>query len=174
MLNHFSNLVSSHCSSDFLISSLKIDAFIMSEQIPGPAVYPVIGSLLELRSAGTGTAVLVNLANEYGPIFQFVRPGGSKTVVVSSVELLDELCDEKRFWKKPPAALENYSSTVNGPPGLFVARTDDHNWELAHRVLMPAFGPLPIQNMFDGKPSLCRSLYLSSCMPCGSLLRRNA
>jgi cytochrome P450/NADPH-cytochrome P450 reductase len=34
--------------------------------------------------------------------------------------------------------------------GLFTAHLGEENWEIAHRVLMPAFGPLSIQNMFDG------------------------
>jgi cytochrome P450 / NADPH-cytochrome P450 reductase len=33
--------------------------------------------------------------------------------------------------------------------GLFTAFPGEHNWEVAHRVLMPAFGPLSIRGMFD-------------------------
>lgn len=33
--------------------------------------------------------------------------------------------------------------------GLFTAYPGEHAWEVAHRALMPAFGPLPIQAMFD-------------------------
>jgi len=32
--------------------------------------------------------------------------------------------------------------------GLFTARISEPNWGIAHRVLVPAFGPMPIQNMF--------------------------
>ena len=98
--------------------------------------------------------MMIRLAGQFGAIFRFVRPGGSQTVLVSSLDLLDELCDESRFWKVPPPALkENTAAADVGPPGLFIAATDDPNWELAHRVLVPAFGPLSIQNMFDGRLS---------------------
>ena len=33
--------------------------------------------------------------------------------------------------------------------GLFTAHTGEHAWEVAHRTLVPAFGPLGIQNMYD-------------------------
>ena len=36
--------------------------------------------------------------------------------------------------------------------GLFTAHNFEENWALAHRILMPAFGPLPIRDMFDGIP----------------------
>ena len=33
--------------------------------------------------------------------------------------------------------------------GLFTAKTDEPNWPKAHRLLMPAFGPIGIRGMFD-------------------------
>ena len=33
--------------------------------------------------------------------------------------------------------------------GLFTAYPGEHNWDVAHRTLMPAFGPLSIRSMFD-------------------------
>lgn len=32
---------------------------------------------------------------------------------------------------------------------MFTAREDEENWGKAHRILVPAFGPLSIRNMFD-------------------------
>ena len=134
----------------------------MSTDIPGPPSYPLIGSLLGIReasAAGKGPAALSYLADKYGPIFAFTRPNGDRTVVAASYELVDQLCDEKRFWKSPPAALRHDD---DGPPaGLFTAATDDPNWGIAHRVLMPAFGPLPIQQMFDSMHDLAKQMALS-------------
>jgi cytochrome P450/NADPH-cytochrome P450 reductase len=37
--------------------------------------------------------------------------------------------------------------------GLFTANyPGEENWAVAHRVLVPAFGPLNIRGMFDGMP----------------------
>ena len=33
--------------------------------------------------------------------------------------------------------------------GLFTAQNYEENWGIAHRVLVPAFGPIKISNMFD-------------------------
>jgi cytochrome P450/NADPH-cytochrome P450 reductase len=36
--------------------------------------------------------------------------------------------------------------------GLFGAKSEnDDDWGQAHRILMPAFGPMAIQGMFDGE-----------------------
>lgn len=37
------------------------------------------------------------------------------------------------------------------PDGLFTAYPDQESWGIAHRVLLPAFGPVAIRKMFPGK-----------------------
>uniref|UniRef100_A0A0C4DJD1 Bifunctional cytochrome P450/NADPH--P450 reductase n=1 Tax=Fusarium oxysporum (strain Fo5176) TaxID=660025 RepID=A0A0C4DJD1_FUSOF len=44
--------------------------------------------------------------------------------------------------------------------GLFTARLGEENWGIAHRVLMPAFGPLSIQRMFDEMHDIASQLAL--------------
>jgi hypothetical protein len=58
------------------------------------------------------------------------------------------VCDEKRFCKSISGALEQVRNGVGD--GLFTAYHGEHNWAVAHRVLVPAFGPLGIKDMFDG------------------------
>lgn len=82
-----------------------------------------------------------------GSIFRYNIAGTTK-VVISSVELMDEFCDEKRFVKAVRGPLEEIRSAVKD--GLFTAYDGEKNWGIAHRILMPAFGPLSIQGMFDG------------------------
>ena len=75
---------------------------------------------------------------------------------------MNEVCDEKRFTKMVSGALDEIRNGVHD--GLFTAYPGEHNWEIAHRVLMPgrvfmtslrarlmciAFGPLSIRSMFD-------------------------
>jgi len=75
--------------------------------------------------------------------------GGQERVIISSHELLDQICDERRFSKAVSGPLGQIRNGVHD--GLFTAYPEEHNWGVAHRVLMPAFGPLMIRSMFDGK-----------------------
>lgn len=66
--------------------------------------------------------------------------------MICSQRLLDELCDESRFHKIVTGGVEKLRPL--GGDGLFTAQHDSHSWEVAHRVLMPLFGPLKIRDMF--------------------------
>ena len=44
--------------------------------------------------------------------------------------------------------------------GLFTARDGEENWGIAHRILMPAFGPLSIRGMFDEMHDIASQLAL--------------
>ena len=72
---------------------------------------------------------------------------GKERYFVSSAELLNELCDEKRFNKSLSGPLLQVRNGVGD--GLFTAFHGEHNWEVAHRTLVPAFGPIGIRDMFD-------------------------
>ena len=48
---------------------------------------------------------------------------------------MDEVCDEKRFTKLVSGSLAQIRNGVKD--GLFTAHPGEHNWEIAHRVLMP-------------------------------------
>lgn len=76
----------------------------------------------------------------------------------SSQALVHELCDEKRFRKPIATALQEIRNGVND--GLFTAREDEANWGIAHRVLMPAFGPASIQSMFEEMHEIASQLAL--------------
>lgn len=60
---------------------------------------------------------------------------------------MNEICDEKRFTKLVSGPLEQVRNSVGD--GLFTAHFGEHNWEVAHRALMPAFGTISINGMFD-------------------------
>lgn len=116
----------------------------MSLAIPQPPRDPVIGNL-RLIDSSTPVQSLMRLARTYGPIFRFALPS-REMVVVSSQALVHELSDEERFDKRVHAVLENIRDF--GGDGLFTAHTDEPNWGKAHRILMPAFGPLGLRSMF--------------------------
>jgi cytochrome P450 / NADPH-cytochrome P450 reductase len=119
----------------------------MSQQITGPKALPLIGNLLDLQDE-VPLHALERIADIYGPIFK-VTIRGQEKIFVSGFDLFDELCDETRFFKRPPQALT--SGNDPGAEGLFAAHSEkSEDWGQAHRILMPAFGPLAIESMFDG------------------------
>ncbi len=80
----------------------------------------------------------MDLARNYGRIFQIEVPGVGTRVIVSGYTLVDELCDESRFDKMLGPGLK---ALAEGPVGrgLFTSETSDPNWRKAHNVLLPAF-----------------------------------
>ncbi|KAJ3531287.1 hypothetical protein NM208_g8947 [Fusarium decemcellulare] len=115
-----------------------------SVPIPEPPGYPLIGNLGEFTTSPL--ADLQRLATNYGPIFR-LRLGAKSPIFVSNVALINEVCDEKRFQKTLKSVLGVVREGVHD--GLFTAYNDEPNWGKAHRVLIPAFGPLSIRSMFD-------------------------
>ncbi|MFD9689845.1 bifunctional cytochrome P450/NADPH--P450 reductase [Kitasatospora sp. NPDC059088] len=78
----------------------------------------------------------MELARTHGPAF-LQRLHGREILVVSSLELVEELADEERFTKAVGPALENVREFTGD--GLFTAYNDEPNWARAHDILMPAF-----------------------------------
>lgn len=133
----------------------------MLKQIPRPPGYPIVGNLFDGRDE-VPIRGLSNLADKYGPIYKLSFPngfGGYELVVISSVQLLAELSDEKRFHKVVSAGLDQLGG--DGPQGLFRSKSEaDPDWEQAHRVLVPAFGPLSIIDIFDEMHEIATQLIL--------------
>ncbi|KAK3352503.1 putative bifunctional P-450:NADPH-P450 reductase [Lasiosphaeria hispida] len=128
----------------------------MSEPIPEPPGWPILGNAFEIDlEFPLGT--FNKWADQYGDLFR-VRFPGRDMVFVTSQALVHELCDEKRFQKGINAALLEVRHGVHD--GLFTARLDEPNWGIAHRVLMPAFGPMPIQSMFSEMHEIATQLTL--------------
>jgi cytochrome P450/NADPH-cytochrome P450 reductase len=82
-----------------------------------------------------------------GPIIKLWLP--DEQIFVSNYALAKEGFDEKKFQKSVTGPLEEIRHLAGD--GLFTAYPGEHNWKLAHRLLMPAFGPLSIEAMFPGQ-----------------------
>ncbi|KAH8660283.1 cytochrome P450 [Xylariales sp. PMI_506] len=128
----------------------------MTTPVPGPLSLPLIKNILSIDPQNNSRS-LHQLADQYGDIYRFEVPG-SRQIVVCSHALVDEVCDEKRFMKVPKAVLEQVRNGVHD--GLFTAHIDEPNWGIAHRVLMPAFGPMGIRDMFDEMHDVAAQLAL--------------
>ncbi|KAN0120409.1 fatty acid hydroxylase [Hyaloscypha variabilis] len=128
----------------------------MAEPIPGPPGLPLLGNLNDI-DPGDSMSSLSRLADTYGPIFK-LNLGGEDKLFISTHELMNEVCDEKRFSKTVSGPLAQIRNGVED--GLFTAYPGEHNWEIAHRVLMPAFGPISIRGMFDEMHDIASQLVI--------------
>jgi cytochrome P450 / NADPH-cytochrome P450 reductase len=91
--------------------------------IPQPKLDPLLKNLKDL-DPNEPVQGLMRLARTYGPIFRLSFPERDM-IVVSSQELVNELCDERRFDKKVHAPLENIRAFAGD--GLFTAYTQEPN-----------------------------------------------
>ncbi|OCK76470.1 bifunctional P-450/NADPH-P450 reductase [Lepidopterella palustris CBS 459.81] len=72
---------------------------------------------------------------------------------------MNEVSDETRFSKIVAAALREVRNGVHD--GLFTAYgPEEKNWGMAHRILIPAFGPLSIRGMFDEMHDIATQLVM--------------
>lgn len=124
--------------------------------IPQPRGYPLVGNVTDIDPEHPITSFL-NLAHEYGEIYSLTL-FGQRRLFVNSVALVNEVCDEKRFTKAVGTALKELRNGIGD--GLFTAHHGEHNWETAHRVLVPAFGPLHLKDMFDDMKDIASQLVL--------------
>ena len=113
--------------------------------IPGPAGYPIIGNILDIRDPEAPLLALNHLAEAYGPVVR-LSLFGKRTLIISDAKIMKEVLDERRFLK---TAIPGLSETGR-PDGLIVAGTMDPDWQQGHRILRPAFGPIKIEGMFGG------------------------
>ncbi|PNY23978.1 Bifunctional P450/NADPH-P450 reductase [Tolypocladium capitatum] len=123
--------------------------------IPEPPGLPLLGNLAEFTTSPFKD--ILRLADTYGSIFR-LHLGTRPVVFVSTNELVNDLCDEKRFHKSLANALGIVREGVHD--GLFTAYDDEPNWGKAHRVLIPAFGPLSIRGMFDEMHDIASQLVM--------------
>jgi cytochrome P450/NADPH-cytochrome P450 reductase len=118
------------------------------DEIPGPRALPVLGNARDL-DADAPFESLMRLADEYGPIYRLVIPGGTR-LIVTGPDLVDELCDDARFDKK----VSGGQAALRGEPGtsgLFTSDTQDPMWRRAHNILM---APFSMQAMRDYQPKM--------------------
>ncbi|KAG9121015.1 hypothetical protein FRC07_003216 [Ceratobasidium sp. 392] len=127
----------------------------MSTPIPQPPAIPFIGNVKPIDAELPVNSFLL-LAKQYGEIYKLDMMG-KEVVVINSVALAQEVLDEKRFHKAISAPL---AEVDNMGTGLFTARHGDPEWGIAHRILMPIFGPLSVRDMFDDMYDILSQLCL--------------
>lgn len=126
----------------------------MSQQILGPPTVPYFGNLFSIDRNNAFQSIKI-FFDTYGEIFK-LNIIGAESYFVGSAKLLEELCDETRFHKRIGPALAECRYIVND--GLFTAYQGEHRWDIAHRILVPSFGPLAIKEMFDSMHDIATQL----------------
>ena len=119
------------------------------QAIPGPRPRPLAGNALDIdrKHAVEGA---IKLAREYGPVYRLVIPGAGARYVVSGADLVEEVCDERRFDKLVTGGLSAVRRD-RVSTGLFTADTDNPLWLRAHNILLPNFSQ---QAMRDYHPMM--------------------
>lgn len=118
------------------------------EDIPGPRPLPLVGNAFDVDRADP-LGGFVRMAQEYGPLFKIVTPGGVR-LFVSGPELVNEVCDDELFDKLVTGGLATLRAGAVGS-GLFTSDTDDPLWLRAHNILMT---PFSLQSMRDYMPKM--------------------
>lgn len=127
-----------------------------SASIPQPPTKPIVGNLFDV-DVNAPVQSMMKLAETYGPFFR-LRIFNRVFHLVSSQELVDELSDESRFTKRVDVSLEQLRPIAGD--GLFTAYTEEPNWGKAHRILMPALGPIGVRAMFDEMQDIANQMFL--------------
>ncbi|MEW9548446.1 bifunctional cytochrome P450/NADPH--P450 reductase [Nonomuraea sp. NPDC050783] len=127
-------------------------------EIPGPKALPLLGNLADVLTTSAETSV--DFAEEYhsryGAIFA-LTVAGERMIFASSYELVAEMCSSPLWAKSVHAALEEVRAF--GGDGLFTAYNHEPNWAIAHRLLMPAFGPVAMKDYFPAMLDIAEQLF---------------
>lgn len=114
--------------------------------IPQPPPSMFLGNFLDMDPAFPSRP-LQRLAEIHGEIYQLAL--GDRIIVLSSQRLVDEISDQDRFHKDVNRTLREVRALTGD--GLFTSAHEDgkvikreENWWRAHRLLVPAFGPLGV------------------------------
>jgi cytochrome P450/NADPH-cytochrome P450 reductase len=124
--------------------------------IPQPKPHFLLGNAPDIDPKASIQSMMT-LARENGPIFRIVAPG-TELIIVSSQELVNELCDETRFDKRVsrPLLLQR---EVTGPT-LFTSHTQEPDWHRGHRALQPGFGVAVLRTMVESMWDIAEQLLL--------------
>ncbi|KAJ7138272.1 bifunctional P-450/NADPH-P450 reductase [Mycena epipterygia] len=128
----------------------------MSSPIPQPATIPFLGNVTSIDKEIPQRGFQL-LAKTYGEIFQ-LDILGRKLIFVNTRALANEVSDDTRFQKRVMAGLREVRNLVGD--ALFTAELEEPNWGIAHRLLMPAFGTIPVKGMMEEMRDITSQLLL--------------
>ncbi|KAF3390379.1 Bifunctional cytochrome P450/NADPH--P450 reductase [Penicillium rolfsii] len=117
----------------------------MSSKIPQPPGIPILGNIFNVNPSETWNS-LIKLAKDYGPIVK-IKVLGKQVVFINSVELLEEICDERRFRKCVTGPIVEMRQCANDC--LFTAYDNESSWGIAHRIMSSHVTEAGVDAYFD-------------------------
>ncbi|KAI9255696.1 cytochrome P450 [Phascolomyces articulosus] len=109
--------------------------------IPGPRKYPFVGSIRELLP--DMTKGWMRMFHLYGPLVN-INFLGNEIYSTNDPSIAEVFAKESEYFtKKIGLGLDEIKMFAGS--GLFTSDTDDLEWKLAHKLLMPAFSPRAIK-----------------------------
>ncbi|KIJ22928.1 hypothetical protein M422DRAFT_276585, partial [Sphaerobolus stellatus SS14] len=123
--------------------------------IPQPPTLPIIGNT-HLIDKEVPINTFTNMAKKYGPIYQLAFLGGQKIICLQLRACRPSMRSE--------TIQKGYKGDIVGGKNprkrwcLFTAHHGEQAWGIAHRILMPAFGPAKIRGMFDSMTDIANQL----------------
>ncbi|GAB3293946.1 cytochrome P450 [Epidermidibacterium keratini] len=125
-------------------------------KIPGPTPKPLVGNLLDVVGGHTQIETIDELAAQYGGILE-LSVAGNRLIVASAHEYAAQMCGDPRWSKSVHQVLQQIRDF--GGDGLFTAYNSEENWGKAHRLLMPAFGPMAIRDYFPRMLDIAEQMF---------------
>ncbi|MGN5240212.1 bifunctional cytochrome P450/NADPH--P450 reductase [Rhodococcus sp. SJ-3] len=129
-----------------------------TRSIPALRGVPFLGNALQL-SGDVPTEFLVEAADRHPEGIYRVDILGRQALFVYDPDLVDEVCDETRFYKSVAPPLSIVRDFAGD--GLFTARGNEPVWGQAHRILMPAFGQRSMKTYFPQMLEVAEALIAS-------------
>ena len=120
-------------------------------EVPGPRPWPLIGNANKLLVGENLEDALAKVAAEYGPLVRLQLPNGGQLYVNSDADLVEELVNRPDDFRKttpPPGTPLGRLRAGVGSSGLFTSGDEEEIWQVAHRILLPAFGLSAIKQYF--------------------------
>jgi len=129
-----------------------------NSSIPTPKTFPFIGNLRSINIKAFSQS-LFELAKDFeeNRIYKLILPT-TNMIILGSQELVHEVSDASRFIKKPSTSLKELERLLGD--GLIAVDTSNPAWGKAHRLLMPAFGPVAIQDLFPQMLDIAEQMML--------------
>ena len=129
-----------------------------NSSIPTPKTFPFLGNL-KLISPKAFSQSLSAIAKDFeaGRIFKLLLPNNNM-IILGSQELVHEVSDESRFAKNVNQSFKEIQKLLGD--GLVTADTNSLAWGKAHRLLMPAFGPVAVRNLFPQMLDIAEQMML--------------
>lgn len=106
-----------------------------ADNIPGPEPHMLLGNVPDILPDSLGNAV--KLHEKYGPVLRLYI-GGHNYLSVSDPEALKTVSEENEYFTKEIESVYTDLAILNGR-GLVTTATRDPDWQLAHKLIMPAF-----------------------------------